>query len=210
MICIAPVVRRTAIPAVLAALALVASAACSNGGAEKGSAGANPTVATDPPPTTTTNPYAVPAVIDVAYVNRVLAGLDAAMGDVTRLLIRTKTFPPEAYDRLKALYGDNSWLQSKLDAFQHDLERGFVNYRPTPGNKISTVERIITASRDCIFAEVRRDYTAVTATPPPSNPQWVALKPLDRLRDSGAYNTTGWAFVYEGADAGSLQPSNPC
>ena len=59
-----------------------------DGGADKGSAGANPTLATDPPrtnptlatvpaPTTTTNPYAVPAVIDAAYVNRVLAGLDA-------------------------------------------------------------------------------------------------------------------------------------
>ena len=91
MTCCAAVTRRTAIPAVLAALALLASAACSGGGADKGSAGANPTLATDPPrtnptlatvpaPTTTTNPYAVPAVIDAAYVNRVLAGLDAADG----------------------------------------------------------------------------------------------------------------------------------
>jgi hypothetical protein len=79
------VARRTAITAALAALALLASASCSSGTADRGSAGANPTLATDPPrtnptlatvpaPTTTTNPYAVPAVIDAAYVNRVLAG----------------------------------------------------------------------------------------------------------------------------------------
>jgi hypothetical protein len=210
MICIAPVVRRTAITAVLAALALVASAACSNGGAEKGSAGANPTVATDPPTTTTTNPYDVPAVIDVAYVNRVLAGLDSVLGDVTRLLIRTNTFPPDAYDRLKALYGDNKWLQSKLDAFQHDLNRGFANYKPTPGNKVSTATRLIVASHDCIFVEVRRDYTPVAETPPPSSPQWVALKPLDRVRDPARYNNTGWSFVYDGAEPGSVQPPNPC
>lgn len=60
--------------AVLAALALLASA-CSAGGADNGSAGANPTLATDPRrtnptlatvPAPTTNPYAVPAVIDEA------------------------------------------------------------------------------------------------------------------------------------------------
>src|SRR5687768_15070166 len=68
------VFRRTAIPTVLAALALTASVACSGRAADRGSAGANPTVATEPPTTTTTNPYAVPAVIDAAYVDRVLVG----------------------------------------------------------------------------------------------------------------------------------------
>ncbi len=105
MTCSAAVARRTAIPAALAALALLASAACSGGGADKGSAGANPTLATDPPrtnptlatvppATTTTNPYAVPAVIDVAYVNRVLAGLDAVMGDAGRSLVRSNENDP--------------------------------------------------------------------------------------------------------------------
>jgi hypothetical protein len=127
------VVRRTAIPAGLAAFALFASAACSSSGAEKGSAGANPTVATDPPrtnttvapPTTTTNPYAVPAVIDAAYVNRVLASFDALLGDVLRIVLRTNTIPPEAYDRLKAIYADPVFMQIKIDGYQRDIRERF-------------------------------------------------------------------------------------
>ena len=93
-------VRRTAIQAVLAALALTAPVACSSGSDK---AGPTATVATEPAPTTTTDPYAVPATIDVAYVNKVLAGLDAAVGDVTLLVVRTRTLTQEAYDRLKAI-----------------------------------------------------------------------------------------------------------
>jgi len=44
------------------------------------------TVPTAAPTTTTTNPYAVPQVIDAAYFNRVLAGLDAVEGDVVASL----------------------------------------------------------------------------------------------------------------------------
>src|SRR3954452_13325268 len=120
MTCCAPVARRMALPAVLAALALTASAACSSGGGSKGSAGAGATVtvATEPARTTTTNPYAVPAVIDVAYVNRVLAGLDAAVGDIVRQVIRTKAIPQEALDRMRAVYADPARLQRSIDGFQ--------------------------------------------------------------------------------------------
>lgn len=203
--------RRTAIRAVLAAAALLASAACSNGdGGSKGSAGANPTLATEPPRTTTTNPYAVPAAIDLDYVNRVLAGLDAQLGDVTRLLIRTKTFPPEAYDRLKALYTDDQALQLKLDAFQSDLRRGFQDYKPSPGNKVTTVTKTITVSATCIFVEVRRDYSAVAINNNVIHPQWAALKPLDPSRDPHKYNSTKWALAYDSVQPDLAQPANPC
>ena len=214
------VVRRT-IPALLTALALTASAACSNGGADKGSAGANPTVATEPPTnptvatapalTTTTNPYTVPAVIDVAYVNRVLAGLDAAMGDVLRIVMRTRTIPPEAYDRMKSVFHDNDRLQRAIDSFQQDLRSGMPGYKPEPGNKVSVVTRIITARANCIFTEVRRDYTAVSVSPLASlTMQWIAIRPLDPTRDPKGYNTTRWAYIYEGFPADHSQPADPC
>lgn len=113
--------RRTAIPAVLAALALLASTACSDGGADKGSAGANPTLATDPPrtnptlatvpaPTTTTNPYAVPAVIDAAYVTKVTAALDKVLGDAIRSMVAAGTITTDGYDRLRAIFGSTELL----------------------------------------------------------------------------------------------------
>ena len=80
--------------------------------------------ATVPRGTTTTNPYAIPPVIDEAYVNRVLAGLDQAVGDVTRLIVATRTVPPEAIDRLKVIYLDAGLLQLVVDTYQHDLLGG--------------------------------------------------------------------------------------
>src|SRR3954447_16713594 len=105
MICNASVARRPAIRAVLVAVSLTALAACSPSSADRGAAGNSIPPATDPPTTTTTNPYAIPTVIDAAYVNRVLAGLDAVNGEAVRLVVRSKTIPREAYDRLRAIYG---------------------------------------------------------------------------------------------------------
>lgn len=205
-----PVTRRTAVQAAVAALLLTALAACSSSSSADRDTATAQTVATEPPTTTTTNPYAVPAVIDAAYVNRVLAGLDAQLGDVTRLLIRTKTFPAEAFDRLKAIYGDNRPLQDKLDAYQEDLRLRFSDYKSTPGNKVTNVTKLITSSPGCIFAEVHRDYSAVTDLPTSSSPQWVALRPLDQSRDPYRYNPTTWALVFDGVHTNRSQPPNPC
>jgi hypothetical protein len=217
------VVRRTAIRtalAVLAAVALLASAACSDGTADRGNAGANPTVATDPPGnptiataplgTTTTNPYAVPALIDDAYINRVLAGLDSVMGDATRAVVRTKTFTSEAYDRLRAIYSDNSLLQLVVDAVEEEIGKSFSGYKPNPGNRLTTVTRVLTAQPDCIFVRVQRDYSAMSPNPGSPDPQWVALRPLERTRDPRGYNRTSWALIYDGFSRDRTQPENPC
>jgi hypothetical protein len=215
------VARRTAIPAVLAALALIASAACSNAGAAKGSAGANPTLATDPPrtnptlatvppATTTTNPYAVPAVIDAAYVNQVLAGLDAVTGDAVRIVLQTRSIPREVYDRLRAIYSNDRWLQVDIDGLQSDMRRGFDTYRKPPGNQVTTVTQLITVKHDCIFARVNRDYTAIGVNSSATDIQWVALTPLDPNRDIAGYNRTRWSLAYNGYTSTKTQPPDPC
>ena len=202
------------------AVTLLASTACSNGGGDKGSAGANPTVATEPartnptlatlpPATTTTNPYAVPAVIDVAYVNKVLAGLDTVLGDVLRLVLRTNTIPPEAYDRLKAVYVDPVFLQLRIDSYQRDIRERFRGYRPDPGNRVSTVVRILTTRPTCIFVEVRRDYSAVGVNAR-SDTEWVALTRQDPSRDPSQYNATPWGIAYDGFPPDRSQPPDPC
>ncbi len=207
-----PMARRMAIRAVLAVVALTVSAACSGGAADKGSAGAGAgvTVATEPPRTTTTNPYAVPAVIDVAYVNRVLAGLDAAMGDTVRLVVHTRTIPREAYDRLRAIYNDDQRLQLAIDSFQSDMRRGFTGYQPEPGNKVSVVTQLITVAPTCLFARVDRDYHAVSVGSTSSDTQWIALRPLNKVRDPQGYNGTNWALAYEGYTETRSQPPDPC
>ena len=199
-----------AVRVALAALLLAASAACnSSSGGERDTATAN-TVRTEPAPTTTTNPYAVPAVIDEAYVNRVLAGLDAAVGDIVRLVIRTRTIPPEALERMKAVYADPARLQRSIDGFQRDIRDNFRAYKEHPGNKTTIVTELITASPSCIFARVRRDFSAVGNNPPPAtDPQWVGLRPVNNTIPA-QYNPTRWAFVYDGFQEDLSRPPNPC
>jgi hypothetical protein len=205
------VARRKAIRAVALVLLLTACVSCRNSTADRASAGN--TLGTEPPApttTTTTNPYAVPAVIDIAYVNRVLAGLDAATGDIVRLVVRTRTIPPEALDRMRAIYSDPNRLQRSIDGFQRDIRDGFKAYQQNPGNKTTLVTELVTATRSCIFARVRRDYSHVGINPPPAvDPQWVALRPIDRP-DLMAYNPTHWSYVYDGFEEDRSRPANPC
>jgi hypothetical protein len=196
-------VRRAA--AAVVGLSLLA--ACSTGSGKSGPPGA--TVGTAPPQTTTTDPYAVPAVIDAAYVNRVLAGLDAANGDIVRLLVSTKTITPEMIERLKALYIDRDLLQLQIDSMQTDLHRGLTGVKPNPGNSLTTVSEFITKSPSCVYAKVFRDATLVAVSPDPRfATQWVALKPAPAI---SSLNPTGWAYVYEGFQRDLTAPTkNPC
>ena len=197
----------------LAVAALAASAACSSSSPDR--AGPTATVATDPAPTTTTttttDPYAIPAVIDTAYVNRVLTGLDEVTGDVTRLIVTSRTIPTEAYDRMRSLYGDDHWLQLRIDSFQTDMRRNFAGYNSDPGNPRTTVSELITTKTSCVFARVKRDYSAVgpgaTAS---SDKYWVAVRPLDPSRDPNGYNKTRWSLAYDGFPPDRSQPPDPC
>ncbi len=164
--------------------------------------------ATVPHATTTTNPYAVPAVIDEAYVNRVLAGLDHAVGDVVRLIVDTKTIPPEAIERLKTLYVGDA-LQLAVDLFQDDMFNSFRGYKEHPGDGATTVTRLITVRPNCVFAEVYKDFSAVGTNPDPAfSTQWIALVPYPM--DSKGINPTGWAFSYEGFQRDFSQPEDQC
>ncbi|MFN2503204.1 MAG: hypothetical protein ABR540_03040 [Acidimicrobiales bacterium] len=149
------------------------------------------TVPTAGPTTTTTDPYAVPDLIDVGYVNRVLAGLDAVDGDVFRLYLRERRISPEISARIKALYS----TEEKYDRSVRELEaEREAAYSQEPGNRITTVTRLITATPTCIYAQVARDYRPVGGTV--SNlVAWVGLRPATPVNDPAHYNPTPWIYV---------------
>ena len=153
----------------------------------------------------------MPAVIDVAYVNRVLAGLDAAVGDVARLVLRTRTITQETYDRLKAIYVNPTFLQIRIDGLERDISEGFRSYKSQPGDRKSNVSRLISARPSCIFVQISRDYTAVGINPLADlQTQWVGLRLLDRGHGPNSYNPTSWAYSYDGFQADGAQPTDPC
>ncbi len=183
--------------AVVAGLLLAAAlAACSP---DDEPAAPTATLGTAPPVTPTTDPYAVPAVIDAAYVNRVLAGLDAAVGDVVRMVVRERGIPYEAAVRLQTIYIDKDAWQLTIDLLQEDSFEDFSSYKPNPGNLRTSVSKLIVATKECVFAEVSRDYSEVGIHPDPTvSREWVALKPVTPELDPNGYNPTKWGFIYDG------------
>jgi hypothetical protein len=166
--------------------------------------------ATVPQATTTTDPYAVPPVIDEAYVNRVLAGLDQVVGDAVRSVVRTRLLDEEVYYRLMAVSSGDAF-QLKLDSLQRDLLGGMTGYPASPGNKVTRVTRLISIKISCIFAEVTKDFAALNSTGETNlSTEWVALVPLDPTRDTHSYNPTHWVFVYDGLRADESAPPDPC
>lgn len=189
------------------ALALVATA-CGGGDSD---AGPTATVSPAPATTTTTNPYAIPEVIDAAYVNRVLEGLDAAVGDIVRLVVRTRDIPPEVFDRLKAVYLNRDDMSLFLSGIQRDLRLGFAGYKPNPGNAKTTVDQLLSVSQSCVYVRVKRDYSEVaTNSPSEAKIEWIGLQPLDRALDPHQYNPTPWIMNLEGVRSDGGQPPSPC
>lgn len=205
MICIAAVGGRLAAGLLVVGLAAACLAGCGSG--DSAADGPTATLGTAPP---VTDPYALPEVIDAAYVNRVLAALDQAVGDVVRIVVSTRTLSPEAIERLQAWYLGDA-LQLKFGNFQRDIFNDFTMYRQNPGNKKTVVTSLITARPNCIFAEVSRDFSAVGANPDPNlSRQWTALVPANRNKDVGYYNPTPWMLTYDGFREDLSQPPDPC
>ena len=150
------------------------------------------------------------AVADVAAVNEVLAGLDGVVGDVQRMLVRERRITPEITDRLQAVYTGPELL-NQIDAFKIDVAGGLARYRSTPGNRLTVVSRIIGSRPDCLFAEVRRDYSSISPGPaqPPAD-LYVVLVPKRAADDPGGHNPTTWAMLYDGVQADGSEPENVC
>jgi hypothetical protein len=193
---------RWRIAVAVASLALSAGA-CK--GTEKHAA-PGPTVPTELPATTTTDPYAVPAVIDTAYVNRVLAGLDALTGEAFRLYMRDRRITPEISDRIKAAYGSGELYDLVVRTFEAEKD---TRLSTPPGNAVTTVTRLITAAPTCIFSQVARDFRPVGGTEASAR-LWVGLRPRASSNDAGGQNPTPWIYFVDGVRPDRSEPANPC
>ena len=170
------------------------------------------TVPTAPATTVTTNPYAVPAIIDVAYVNRVLAWFDQANGDLVRNFIAARAITPEIVASLRAVNASEGMFQVNLDSLQYTLRTGFSGFLPNPGNVRTVVVELLSAKSSCFYAKVDRDGSAVAKAPNPSlRTQWVALRRLDS--PPSAANPTGWGYILNGGGFGAAPrapDTDPC
>ncbi len=156
-------------------------------------------------------PAPAPTVPDEqATVNRVLAGLDGVMGDLQRLLVTDRRITGEVTDRLQAIYTGPELL-NQIDAFRADVASGLAGYKAAPGNRVTTVSRLITVSPVCIFAQVQRDYSPVTEGQAPKlDTLYVILVTKNEADDPRHLNPTPWAMLYDGVQQDGSQPDDVC
>jgi hypothetical protein len=159
------------------------------------------------PPATT---LASEDAAEAATVDKVLAGLDGVVGDVERTLVKDKRITTDVTDRLRAVYTGPELL-NQIDAFRADVDNGLVGYKNPPGNRVTTVSRLITVSPICIFVEVARDYSPATAglAPKPTT-MYVVLVTKNDADDPKHLNPTTWAMLYDGVQADGSQPEDIC
>jgi len=147
---------------------------------------------------------------EAARIDRVLAGLDGVMGDLQRILVRERRITPEVTDRLRSIYTGPELL-NQIDAFRADVAAGLAGYRNPPGNRLTTVARLITVSPICVFVEVTRDYGPTTAGPaPPPSSLYVVLVTKSEADDPRQLNPTPWAMLYDGVQADGAEPEDVC
>jgi hypothetical protein len=130
---------------------------------------------------------------------------------VLRLVVSTKTVPPEAIERLKALYVDDALLQLQVDLLQDALYSRFDGVKIPPGSTRTAVTQLISAKSDCIFAEVRIDASEVALNPDPAlERQWVSIVPVAPEKRRPDFNRTTWAYIYKGFQRDLSAPTDPC
>ena len=142
-------------------------------------------------------------------MNRVLAGLDGVMGDLQRILVRERRITTEVTDRLKAIYAGPELL-NQIDAFRADVAGGLTGYENPPGNRVTTVSRLITLSPICVFVEVTRDYGPITLGPARPVALYVVLVTKSEADDPKQLNPTPWTMLYDGVQSDGSQPEDIC
>jgi hypothetical protein len=161
-------------------------------------------------PATAPPPAAGEGGEQAATIDRILAGLDGVMGDAQRMLVRDRRITPEVTDRLRAIYVGPELL-NQIDALRTDVGNGLVGLKDPPGNRVTTVSRLITVSPICIFVEVKRDYSPLTSgvgRPPAS--LYVVLVTKEEADDPRQLNPTPWAMLYDGVQVDGSQPEDIC
>jgi len=141
----------------------------------------------------------------------VLAALDEVDSEATRMIVAAKNVTPAAADHLNAIYSDEEFTRQVENwtlSLARDIE--LKGIRPSPGNRVTTIERIIAASPTCVWLAVKRDYSAVNFDPGADDTEYVALEPLDPGNDLRGVNRTAWMITVDGFRDDGLEPSNPC
>jgi len=159
------------------------------------------------PTTSTTVDYSVPAVIDVAYVEKVMAALDHVYGDAIRILAKERQITKPFLEHLVAIYTPSEFDLAQ-EVWVKDVASGLRGLRSDPGDPDTTVLELLRAERACVLIKVSRSFAAAREHPDVETPQrFIALVTRQR---SAELNPTPWLISYDGFEPDGRVPSDPC
>jgi hypothetical protein len=172
-----------------------------------------PTATTaDPPSTATslsTNAPTVPATITPAYVNTVFATLNHVYGNALRLELQTNSIPAQAAVDLRAIYNDPLYSKEMTIAAQ-DLAGNRSNVRNPPGDQVTRVLHLISASPTCIFVDTETNVSKVVLNAPTPGYDYYELTPKQPGIDPTGINPTPWALTYDLFFTSPTPPQDQC
>jgi hypothetical protein len=159
--------------------------------------------------TSTTISYAVPATIDLAYVNKVMKALDHVYGDAIRHLAQVKSMDVEFVKLLDSIYTpEESTAQQEgwsLDQQKHQ----FTDLAATPGDPTTVATRVIPSPAACLAVAVDRSFGPAFKDPaaPRANRYVVLVRSQSQVSH---VNPTPWRMSFDGfvKDGGEL--TDPC
>lgn len=178
-----------------------------NGGGGSGSG------TTLPPPVSTTDStvpdYSVPAVIDAAYVEKVMAALDHVYGDAIRILARERKITQDFLEHLAAIYTAQEF-EFAQGVWVRDVASGLKGLVPVPGDPTTDVKQLVKSDHSCILFSAARSFSATRSTPDQQTPQWfIALIPKNGP-DPKRLNPTPWVIDFDGFKQDGSPPGGPC
>lgn len=141
------------------------------------------------------DPYAVPDVIDKAYIEKVISAIDVERNKTTDKVILEDRFDPIDEQRLRALYGGDAldWqLSHWRDAVyvEHPEKDGRTSI-PALGMAVTAIHE---ASQDCVWVN-----TLFTPSGLPDRPPFEVGQVLQRRSSiDRSFNPTGWVLTQDG------------
>lgn len=154
--------------------------------------------------TTTTDPWAIPETIDIAYAQRVIQELTNIAGVARADVIDNHRFTEETQSRIRAVYQGpltNNMLKQMSDNSIHEIPDIVKN---PPAWKVRITE-IVSSSHSCMYVfGIADDQLAHKNSISPSELAWG----LKRDETRSDFNQTTWRFVQEIPKYAT--PGNPC
>lgn len=154
--------------------------------------------------------YTVPAVIDEAYVQRVLTALYDLESEAVRQMVASGEVTSETESLIRATVRVEL-AERDLDAYRQGAAEGFPGVFRPPGNQEVLLQEVVTAKPDCVFARTSRDFTDVLADPgSQAGTTYVQLLLKDSAQDPANSNPTPWIVGGSSLRTDAGQPEDPC